>query len=124
MIHRTISEKLIAMGAKFPIVTLTGPRQSGKSTLLKSALAGYKYVSMEDPDNRLLAIDDPRGFLRTYSDKTIIDEVQRVPGYLHWKPAIYSTRPEDCHVIYNGDRGFSTSSGEVHPWPELSNTFQ
>ncbi|WP_026327474.1 ATP-binding protein [Proteiniphilum acetatigenes] len=79
MIHRTISEKLIAMGAKFPIVTLTGPRQSGKSTLLKSTLAGYKYVSMEDPDSRLLAIDDPRGFLRTYSDKTIIDEVQRVP---------------------------------------------
>jgi len=67
------------MGAKFPIVTLTGPRQSGKSTLLKSTLAGYKYVSMEDPDSRLLAIDDPRGFLRTYSDKTIIDEVQRVP---------------------------------------------
>lgn len=67
------------MGSKFPIVTLTGPRQSGKSTLLKSALPDYNYVSMEDPDSRLLAINDPRGFLKTYPDKTIIDEVQRVP---------------------------------------------
>ena len=79
MIHRDITEKLISMGSKFPIVTLTGPRQSGKSTLLKSVLTDYKYVSMEDPDNRLFALDDPRGFIRTYPDKTIIDEVQRVP---------------------------------------------
>jgi len=67
------------MGNKFPIVTLTGPRQSGKSTLLKSILPDYNYVSMEDPDNRLIANEDPRGFLKTYPDKTIIDEVQRVP---------------------------------------------
>ncbi len=79
MIDRTITGKLLAMGSKFPIVTLTGPRQSGKSTLLKSALPDYNYVSMEDPDSRLLAINDPRGFLKTYPDKTIIDEVQRVP---------------------------------------------
>ncbi len=64
---------------KFPIVTLTGPRQSGKSTLLKSVLTDYDYVSMEDPDNRLFVTEDPRGFIRTYPDKTIIDEVQRVP---------------------------------------------
>ncbi len=67
------------MGNIFPIVTLTGPRQSGKSTLLKSILPDYHYVSMEDPDNRLIANEDPRGFLKTYPDKTIIDEVQRVP---------------------------------------------
>jgi hypothetical protein len=79
MIERDIKEKLILMGSKFPIVTLTGPRQSGKSTLLKSVLSDYSYVSMEDPDNRLFATDDPRGFIRTYPDKTIIDEVQRVP---------------------------------------------
>ncbi len=79
MIQRTLTEKLIMLGNKFPIVTLTGPRQSGKSTLLRSVLPHYKYVSMEDPDNQLIALDDPRGFLKTYSDKTIIDEVQRVP---------------------------------------------
>ena len=79
MIDRDITEKLLSLGRKFPIVTLTGPRQSGKSTLLKSVLTDYNYVSMEDPDNRLFATDDPRGFIRTYPDKTIIDEVQRVP---------------------------------------------
>lgn len=79
MIERTITGKLLDMGSKFPIVTLTGPKQSGKSTLLKSALPDYNYVSMEDPDSRLLAINDPRGFLKTFPNKTIIDEVQRVP---------------------------------------------
>ncbi len=79
MISRSITEKLLSMGNIFPIVTLTGPRQSGKSTLLKSILPDYHYVSMEDPDNRLIANEDPRGFLKTYPDKTIIDEVQRVP---------------------------------------------
>jgi len=79
MVDRDISKKLVAMGNKYPIVTLTGPRQSGKSTLLKSVLKDYQYVSMEDPDNRIFALEDPRGFIRTYPDKTIIDEVQRVP---------------------------------------------
>lgn len=68
------------MSTKYPIITLTGPRQSGKSTLLKNSFPGYKYVSLEDPDMRLFATDDPRGFLATYPDKTIIDEVQRVPS--------------------------------------------
>jgi len=74
-----ITEKLLSMGRKFPIVTLTGPRQSGKSTLLKAVLKDYNYVSMEDPDNRLFVTEDPRGFIKTYPDKTIIDEVQRAP---------------------------------------------
>jgi len=79
MIARVLKTKLLEMTSKFPIVTLTGPRQSGKSTLLRASFPGYQYVSLEDPDQRLLATDDPRGFLATYSDKTIIDEAQRVP---------------------------------------------
>ncbi|HBG41884.1 MAG TPA: hypothetical protein DDW85_10835 [Porphyromonadaceae bacterium] len=79
MIKRDIEEKLVSMGRNFPIVTLVGPRQSGKSTLLKTVLSDYSYVSMEDPDNRLLATEDPRGFLATYPDKTIIDEIQQGP---------------------------------------------
>lgn len=80
MIGRTLKSKLTEMSTKYPIVTLTGPRQSGKSTLLKNSFPDYKYVSLEDPDMRLFATDDPRGFLTTYPDKTIIDEVQRVPS--------------------------------------------
>lgn len=79
MIHRDLSDKLLSMGSKYPVVTLTGPRQSGKSTLLKALLPDYAYVSLEDPDMRLLAEDDPRGFIASYPDRTVIDEAQRVP---------------------------------------------
>lgn len=80
MIERALKTRLLEFTKKYPIVTLTGPRQSGKSTLLKTSFPEYKYVSLEDPDMRLFATEDPRGFLATYSDKTIIDEVQRVPS--------------------------------------------
>lgn len=79
MIERILKNKLLEMVGKYPIVTLTGPRQSGKSTLLKTSFSTYQYVSLEDLDMRLFATEDPRGFLATYPDKTIIDEVQRVP---------------------------------------------
>lgn len=80
MIERVLKVKLLEMAEKYPIVTVTGPRQSGKSTLLNTSFPDYKYVSLEDPDMRLFAIDDPKGFLATYPDKTIIDEVQRAPS--------------------------------------------
>ncbi len=80
MIERKLKSKLLELATKYPIVTLTGPRQSGKSTLLRHTFPEYKYVSLEDPDMRLFATDDPRGFLATYPDKTIIDEAQRVPS--------------------------------------------
>ncbi|WP_455587606.1 ATP-binding protein [Bacteroides sp.] len=80
MIERILRTRLLELTKKYPIVTLTGPRQSGKSTLLKTSFPEYKYVSLEDPDMRLFAAEDPRGFLATYPDKTIIDEVQRVPS--------------------------------------------
>lgn len=79
MIKRELQYKLQEMVKKYPVVTLTGPRQSGKSTLLKSTFPDYTYVTVEDPDTRLFASMDPRGFLATYPDKTIIDEIQRVP---------------------------------------------
>ena len=79
MIERTIKNKVQQLLQKYPVVTLTGPRQSGKSTLLRNTFADYDYVSLEDPDNRTFALDDPKGFLKSYPDKTIIDEAQKVP---------------------------------------------
>ncbi len=79
MINRELQSKIKEMAKKYPVVTLTGPRQSGKSTLLKNTFPDYNYVTVEDPDIRLFASEDPRGFLATYPDKTIIDEIQRVP---------------------------------------------
>lgn len=80
MIERALTSKLIELAGKYPVVTLTGPRQSGKSTLLKHTFSNYRYVSLEDIDMREFATSDPRGFLSTYADHTIIDEVQRVPN--------------------------------------------
>lgn len=79
MIARDLTSKLKELVSKYPVVTLTGPRQSGKSTLLQETFPDYEYVSLEDPDMRLFAQSDPRGFLATYTEKAIVDEVQRVP---------------------------------------------
>lgn len=80
MIERTLEKRLLELASKYPVVTLTGPRQSGKSTLLKHVFPNYSYVSLENLDIREFAMSDPHGFLATYPNKTIIDEAQRVPS--------------------------------------------
>ncbi|MCL2650429.1 MAG: ATP-binding protein [Candidatus Azobacteroides sp.] len=79
MIERNITGKLQYLATKFPVVTLTGARQCGKSTLLKSCFPAYRYVTLEDLDIRRQAIEDPRGFLDNFGMKTIIDEAQYAP---------------------------------------------
>jgi len=78
-IKRKIEKEIRQLSKEFPIVAILGPRQSGKTTLAKHIFKKYKYVSLEDPDMRSLAIEDPRGFLFQYDKKVIIDEIQRVP---------------------------------------------
>ena len=65
MIHRTLQMSLERLSTKYPVITLAGPRQSGKSTLLKHAFPDYQYISLEDLDMREFAANDPRGFLAT-----------------------------------------------------------
>lgn len=84
MIARDLQKKITQLAGKYPVVTLTGPRQSGKSTLLQHAFPAYRYVSLEELDIREFAQTDPRGFLSTYPVHTIIDEVQRVPQLLSY----------------------------------------
>ncbi len=79
MIPRTAEPLVHELLAGFPIVTVTGPRQSGKTTLARAVMGERPYVSLEDPDVRALATDDPRGFLSRFSDGAILDEVQRAP---------------------------------------------
>lgn len=67
------------MMSKFPVISVTGPRQSGKTTLLRGMFPDYRYVNFEDPDARLFFAQDPRGFLREYDRFVIFDEAQRVP---------------------------------------------
>ncbi len=79
MIPRALQPVLHRAARNYPIVTLTGPRQSGKTTLVKMAFPDHAYVSLEDPDQREFATTDPRGFLAQYRGHVILDEAQRVP---------------------------------------------
>ncbi len=66
--------------SQYPVLTLSGPRQSGKTTLVRTLFKDFSYSSLEDPDVREVAKEDPRGFLNQVGERAIIDEVQRVPG--------------------------------------------
>ena len=79
MIERTLTPKIIALAQKFQVITLTGPRQSGKTTLVKAAFPTLSYISLEEPDIRQIALTDPRGFLSNYPLGAILDEVQNTP---------------------------------------------
>jgi len=76
-IKRELEEYLLYIFTKFPVVTVTGPRQSGKSTLVRNVFSKKKYISCEDPDTQLFAKQDPRGFLDTHKN-AVIDEAQKV----------------------------------------------
>jgi len=79
MIERTLTVKIIALAQKFQVITLTGPRQSGKTTLVRAAFPNLPYVSLEEPDIRQIALTDPRGFLSNYPTGAILDEIQNTP---------------------------------------------
>ena len=83
MITRDLAPALRASLARYPIVTITGPRQAGKTTLAKAEVS-KPYVNLEAPDIRLFAQEDPRGFLAQYGDGAILDEVQQVPELLSY----------------------------------------
>jgi len=100
MIPRTITTKLKELLLHFPVVTLTGCRQCGKSTLLKNILPEYRYVSLEDIDIRETARSDPRHFLSIYNDRVILDEIQRVPELLSYlQTHIDSTGKTGMYVL-------------------------
>lgn len=110
MIERTIREKLLYLSTKYPFVLVTGPRQSGKSTLVRHSFPGYAYVSLEDSDNRSYAGEDPRGFISQYPDKTIIDEVQQVPGLLSYLQTHTDLAGKNGMYILTGSQNFQLLS--------------
>ncbi len=92
-ISRTIANSITEAAEYFSVVTLTGPRQSGKSTLLRHLYSDAPYYSMEDPDIRLAVKEDPRGFLSQFHEGVIIDEVQNVPELLSYIQGIVDNDP-------------------------------
>lgn len=88
-----MSEAIIEASRYFPVVTVTGPRQSGKSTLLRHLFPEMPYLSMEDPDTRSAAKMDPKGFLASYPEGVIFDEVQHTPDLLSYIQSIVDDNP-------------------------------
>jgi hypothetical protein len=91
---------------KYPILAITGPRQSGKTTLLKSILPEYGYVSLEDTNQRSFATTDPVGFLKKYDSKVIFDEVQQAPILFSYLQTIVDKRGSMGEFILSGSQNF------------------
>jgi len=105
-VQRTIVDSIIELLGKYPVVALTGPRQSGKTTLLKNAFPNYKYVSLEKPDVREFATKDPNAFLKQYSENVIIDEAQRVPSLFSYIQTIVDDSGKMGQFILSGSQNF------------------
>jgi predicted AAA+ superfamily ATPase len=84
MIPRQAASTLIRLAKAFPIVAITGPRQSGKTTLAKALFTDKPYISLENPDEREFATHDPKRFLARFTQGAVLDEVQRCPALLSW----------------------------------------
>ncbi len=106
MIDRTLQTSLEYLVTKYPVITLTGPRQSGKSTLLRHTFSDYQYISLEDLDMREFAVNDPRGFLATYPRRVILDEVQRVPSLMSYIQTHVDNAGETGMYLLAGSHNF------------------
>ena len=91
---------------KYPILALTGPRQSGKTTLLRYILPNYRYVSLENPDTRSFATEDPVGFLKEYDTQVIFDEVQRAPSLFSYLQTIVDNSRQMGQLVLSGSQNF------------------
>jgi len=112
MLYRTLTKTLRRALKTFPAVVVTGPRQSGKTTLLKSLLKStHGYVNLEDPDTRIRAKEDPRGFLNQFSSKVIIDEIQYVPELLPYIKSKIDDRRRPGQWILTGSQNFTLMRG-------------
>ena len=102
MIERQIASKLKKLAAAFPVVTIEGPRQSGKTTLAKMAFPDYRYANLEESAVRRLAQTDVRGFFEKFPAPAIIDEIQRVPELLSEIQSAVDEKRENGQFILTG----------------------
>jgi uncharacterized protein len=106
MITRNITPLLQQLARQYPVITLTGPRQSGKTTLAKSLFPSKPYISLENPDTRRFATDDPRGFLSNYAQGVILDEIQRAPELPSYIQGMVDADPQPGRFILTGSQQF------------------
>ena len=109
MIEREITQRLTTLFQQYPFVTVTGPRQSGKTTLCRATFPGLAYANLEAPDQRDFAASDPRGFLAQFGEGAIIDEVQHVPELLSYLQVIADERGGNGLFVLTGSEHFRLS---------------
>lgn len=111
MIPRTATSTLQRLAKGFPIIALTGPRQSGKTTLAKAVFVDKAYVSLENPDEHEFAERDPRAFLKRFENGVILDEVQRCPHLMSWLQGLVDERGRMGDFILTGSAQFELIAG-------------
>ena len=112
MTTRIISQRIQSLVAQYPIITLTGPRQSGKTTLAKMLFPKWNYVNLESLDAREFALSDPISFLSRFKGQSVIfDEIQRVPSLLSQLQVIVDEDPRPGQFLLTGSQNFSLMRG-------------
>ena len=106
MIERDIAPVLRSLARQYPVVTLTGPRQSGKTTLARAEFPHLPYASLEDPDTRRFALEDPRGFLAQHAAGAVLDEIQRAPELASYLQALVDADPQPGRFVLTGSQQF------------------
>ena len=110
IVSRLIESAARSLFAKYPILTITGPRQSGKTTLCRKAFPDLEYVSLESPDRREFATRDPRGFLGALGEGAILDEIQRAPELVSYIQEIVDESRRNSVFVLTGSQQFRVSA--------------
>lgn len=111
MVPRRLAPHVQSLAKRWPVVTITGPRQSGKTTLCRSLFPEHAYVSLEAPDVRAYAETDPRGLLAEHGAGAVLDEIQRVPALLSYLQVEVDRDPRPGRFILTGSAHFSLLEG-------------
>jgi len=107
LLERDIHKELELLLREYPVVTILGPRQAGKTTLSKALLKDYAYANLEDPETREIASSDPKAFLNQFRGGTIIDEVQRVPELLSYIQVHVDAEGKNGRFVLTGSHQLS-----------------
>ncbi|MBV5303811.1 MAG: ATP-binding protein [Chlorobium sp.] len=111
MIYRKLTATLQRLAKTFPVIAITGPRQSGKTTLAKAVFADKPYITLEDPAERAFALEDAKGFLHRFRDGAIFDEAQRWPDLFSYLQGMVDEEPIPGKFILTGSQQFGLLAG-------------
>ena len=119
MIARLMQEQILEAATQYPVVAVTGPRQSGKTTLCREIFHGYTYVNLEKPDVRAFALEDPNGFLAQFTTPVILDEAQRAPELFSYiMPLVDEHRKMGEFILYYHGKIVGGMTDFLKKWAE------